>query len=756
MLQGRKLFKISLMCVILIALSAYGPWDFLGVYNKAEAAQSFLETGQKVTAFGTVIQKEIKSDYYLYSVDDATVYTNTGKLHKTSFIFKTDSNSIPINSKLNISGLVKHFSKARNDGAFDMEKYYFSKGLFFELENAEIKACKKSDIGVCEFLQAVRTEIIAIYEQYLTGEEAGFLSSVVMGERGGLENELKELFQRVGVAHVLAVSGLHVSVICMFVYRFFRRRRLGYVTSGILSGALAIIYGIITGGSVSSIRAIGMFILFLVAQMLGECYDMLTAMAIMALALLVPNPLYITNSSFIFSFGAVLVIWFIALPMADRYKRIYGNENKFLEKAISGLVFSAGIFVGMVPVTTMFFNQIPIYSILLNMIILPLMPLLLGLGLIAGIVGLIFPVLAEYLLLACHYIIYFYEWLSSLVSKLPGDATIVGHRSVFAIVVYYLVLLVVLYFLKNLSSAFEGKECGGKSIRRKGILLGISVILCVAIFIMPRKGEFEIDFLDVGQGDGIYINSGDGVRFFIDGGSSSNQDVGVYTILPFLKYKGANAIDYWFISHTDNDHISGMVELLEDGYNIKNIVFTKYIPEDDNLAKIKELAKEQGTNILYMNLNDRIGSKHLRFRCVYPMKGAGDSQDCEVDVNDYCLALVMEYDSNLDKKVDYKAFFGGDLSMEQEAAIVESKLVGKVDLLKVNHHGSRFSSDSGFLAALSPENAVISCAKKNMYGHPSPEAVTRIEDANIKIFYTMDCGRIQVTPDHIEGFIWSY
>ena len=104
MLQGRKLFKISLMCVILIALSAYGPWDFLGVYNKAEAAQSFLETGQKVTAFGTVIQKEIKSDYYLYSVDDATVYTNTGKLHKTSFIFKTDSNSIPINSKLNISG----------------------------------------------------------------------------------------------------------------------------------------------------------------------------------------------------------------------------------------------------------------------------------------------------------------------------------------------------------------------------------------------------------------------------------------------------------------------------------------------------------------------------------------------------------------------------------------------------------------------------------------------------------------------------
>ena len=756
MLQGRRLFKISLMCVIIIALSAYGPWDFLGVYSKARAAKECLETGQRVSAFGTVIQKEIKNDYYLYSVDDATVYTDNGKLHHTSFVFKTDSFSIPINSKLNISGSVKHFSKARNDGAFDMEKHYFSKGLFFELENVEVKSCSKDGLGIYEGLQAIRAKIIAIYNRYLPGEEAGFLSSVVLGDRGGLENELKDLFQRVGVAHVLAVSGLHVSVICMFIYRFLRRRRFGFAKSGALSGVVAVLYGIITGGSVSSVRAIGMFIIFLIAEVLGECYDMLTAMAVMAFALLIPNPLYITNSSFIFSFGAVLVIWFIALPMVECYRGIITTKSKLLNKMISGFVFAVGIFVGMVPVTTAFFNQIPIYSILLNLLILPLMPLLLGLGLIAGIVGLIFPVVAEYLLLACHYIIYFYEWLSSLVSKLPGAVTIVGHRSVVAIVVYYLVLFVVLYFLKNLFSAFEGKECGGKSIRRKGILLGISVILCVAIFIMPRKGDFEIDFLDVGQGDGIYINSGDGVRFFIDGGSSSNQDVGVYTILPFLKYKGANAIDYWFISHTDNDHVSGMVELLEDGYNIKNIVFTKYIPEDENLSRIKELAKEQGTNILYMNLNDRIGSKHLRFRCVYPMKGAGDGQDCDVDVNDYCLALVMEYDSNLDKKVDYKAFFGGDLSMEQEAAIVESKLVGKVDLLKVNHHGSRFSSDGGFLAALSPENAVISCAKKNMYGHPSPEAVTRIEDANIKIFYTMDCGRIQVTPDHIEGFTLDY
>ena len=217
-------------------------------------------------------------------------------------------------------------------------------------------------------------------------------------------------------------------------------------------------------------------------------------------------------------------------------------------------------------------------------------------------------------------------------------------------------------------------------------------------------------------------------------------------MLPFLKYKGASHIDYWFLSHMDLDHVSGVLELLESGYRIDNIVLSSEITQGETLSELLSLASSNGTNIIYMSQGDVCGTKHLTFECVFPT--AGLTSD---DINALSLSLLMKYDRGADGTCDYSGFFGGDIGSEQERLIAES--VNHVNLLKVSHHGSRFSSDDSFLAKLSPDIAVVSCAKVNRYGHPSPEAIERLENAAGKIYYTMESGRVRINEQGVDEFV---
>ncbi|WP_044934037.1 DNA internalization-related competence protein ComEC/Rec2 [Pseudobutyrivibrio sp. LB2011] len=770
MLRGRRLCKISLLIIITIAFSVHGPWDFLGVYTKANAADCMPE-GIQVQAVGRVYHKEIKNDSVLYYVRNATVDSEIGRLSNTSFIFKFNSDEIPNYCKLNIEGKVSHFMTSRNDGAFDMNNYYQSMGLYFELSNPEVLGYSCGLLSGKDILYKLSQALDGVYHWALPGEEAGFLSSIAIGNKGDLLGDLRELFQMVGVAHVLAVSGLHVSVVCMSFYKLLRRRGKSFICAGILAGIVAVFYGLFTGGSISSVRAICMFLIFLLADILGEAYDSLTALAVVADFLLLGNPLLIRNGSFIFSFGAILGIWYVALPLSGIYGK-YCNERKKLMKSddgfgkaikkpihrviveyfVSSFIFSIGIYGVMLPIVTQMYHETPVYSSMLNLLILPLMPVLLGLGLLGGFLGLIYLPLGKLILMPCHFVIYIFEMIASMFSKLPNANAIVGHRGIIRIVIYYGLIFAAWRLSELFNSHIDAELINPRTrisyIRSKMLVTMGLFIVVICTWFIPSKQSFEVDILDVGQGDGIYISSQDGVRFFIDGGSTSSDAVGKYTLLPFLKYKGASHIDYWFLSHMDMDHVSGVLELLESGYRIDNIVLSAEIPSDDTLSQLLELCKANGTNVLYMNQGDKCGSRHLSFTCIYPFDGLVSD-----DINALSLALLMEYDKDGDGTVDYSGFFGGDLGAEQEIAIAQSGNVGHVDLLKVSHHGSRFSSDSDFLSLLSPDVAVISCAKVNRYGHPAAEAVERIEAAAGSIYYTMDSGRVRARAGGVDVFI---
>ena len=450
--MGRRLSLISLLYVLIVALSVYGPWDYLGAYNKSNVVNQNLSDGMYVQATGRITGKEIKNDKVLYYVDDAEVSCENGRIKNISFFFRFDSKQIPNNSKINIKGSVSHFSVARNDGGFDMQNYYNSLGYYFEVRDVSVDGYVVSTHGFSDDLFWLSDRILAVYNTVMPGEEAGFLASITIGNKSELNGELRDLFQKVGVAHVLAVSGLHVSVVCMALYRLLRKRGLSFIVGGVTSGFVAVFYGLLTGGSVSSVRAIGMFLIYLLADILGESYDSLTALSVMALFLLLDNPLIIKNAGFIFSFSAILCILLLVIPVSNFYADICRQRNRLRiyditmavrvrDWFVSSLVFSVGIFVSMLPIVTSIYYETPIYSALINLVLLPLMPLLLGFGLLGGFVGLYSLGLAKILLYPCHLIIYVFELVADWASRLPYARCVVGRHWGGWLVLYYVVLV---------------------------------------------------------------------------------------------------------------------------------------------------------------------------------------------------------------------------------------------------------------------------------------------------------------------------
>lgn len=707
-----------------------------------------LYDGQVVQFEGTVYHKEIKNDKYIYFIKNSTVNANNSKIDKLSLVLNLSSDDIPNHSKIRATGTVQKFENARNEGNFDSKEYYNSLGL----------QCKITDISSIEYytlhilkrdiFYRLQKNISAFYLNELPGEEAGFLSSMVIGDKSSLDTELKDLFQRVGIVHILAVSGLHVSTICMGVFSFLRKRGKGFAFSSFFSGIIAVMYGILTGLSVSSIRAIGMFLFYLGAQVLGEAYDMITAMSIMAVLLLLQNPLYISNSSFILSFSAIIAVNYFSIPLCASFNRFISSytESKIPQKGIAykynksfakscveaignSLCFSLAITVAMLPVVTSCYYQFPLYSVFVNMLIGPIMPFILIVGLIGGLVGIAFPLLGHILMHPCHALIFILELVSDLAANLPHSTIITGKTSAVKTIIFYIVLIALLVFSQRKKS---------NKFYFEFIFKILTYTLTSLILVFSPCKSFEIDVLDVGQGDGIYIQEGNS-SFFIDGGSTDVTEVGKYRILPFLKAKGAKSIDYWFISHTDEDHMSGLLEVMEEGYKIKNIVLSKQMADSGNYESIYELAKENNTNLLFMSAGDTCGNRKVSFKCLYP--NINDKSD---DINDLCLCLLLTYDKNADGIAEFRGFFGGDIGDEVEQKLATSSQLSKVDFLKVSHHGSKYSSNEDFLNALKPKLAVVSCAKVNSYGHPAAETIDRIESITKNIFYTMDSGEISI------------
>lgn len=771
-----------------------------------------------------------------------------------------------IGSLVILKGTLKNFQQPTNPGQFNAPFYYQILRISFRLNQAEIQVKSDRFYKIAEGLYQLRRKAGSKVDALLPEQEASVMKTMLLGEKGILDEEIKDLYQRNGIAHILAISGLHISMIGMGLYQLLRRAGLKIKLSAILASMIIVLYGMMTGFAVSAIRAIAMFLLQMLAQILGRTYDRITALAVAAVLVLVEQPLYLFHSGFQFSFLCVLGISLI-LPVLGNVRK-----GKKLFEGVALMAVTLPVYLGV-------FYQIPVYSMFLNFIVLPMMSILMGAGIVMILAAFLCTSLAIPAAWLITGILMVYERLGLFTEKLPHHYWTPGCPAKWQLAVYVAVLIIiaalgrtkrkaVLYqrdcihkgcihrrggctkeilqedppcheVLQYEKSQYERSQhgmaqynipryevsqyeipqyemqnkrirriaChGGKWISTYGIPVGICwgfLLLGVVILTWRFRPELQVTFLDVGQGDCIFLQTENGDSYLTDGGSSSVSKVGKYRMIPFLKYQGASQIKAVFVSHADSDHYNGIAELLEqaelEGIRVENLVLTDIADEcrSEGYEELVELAEQNGITVQLLHEGQQLQDGELLFQCLHPSKGYRAE-----DLNETSMVLLVTYwefsmlltgdvqgageehltqelqdwkEPGVTQMQDVIRISGEEESMEEES-IEDERIEGQIEekrpqnkmganhteteltILKVAHHGSKNSTSEEFLKAANPKLAIISCGEGNRYGHPHEETLERLEKVDIPWFCTKDYGAITVTVDdksrvQVRGYI---
>lgn len=746
----------------LVLLSAF----FLGI-NNMKSQEDFrntymskIEDGREAIVFGEILKVE-ETDYGSRLIlTDCYVSLYEANIPCNEVMVYVSSDQYRVGQIYQMKGQFHLFERARNEGNFDSALFYQSQKIDFSIYASESILLGYKENAFRDGILALKIHLENVYKNSLEEEAAGFYMGMMLGDKSLLSERTKDLFAVAGISHILAISGLHMSIIGRGFYNQLRKRKIGFLAAGVLAGVLVLAYCYMVGNGTSAVRAVGMLLIFFFAQYIGRSYDMLNSLGAVVIYLIWDNPFLIEYSGFQFSIAALIGVGFVGQTMSEiAVKRNWS----------SSIWMSIGITLSTLPIVACCYYEVPLYSPFANSILLPLLTPIFAIALFGALAGCVIPVVGMVALIPCGWLFSFYKFVCELVEGLPFGSVITGVPEMEVVVAYYAVLFVGCLLLKKSFAKMSNdisSEGLAKELSFAAVMISIKklalTIVCFVLILWPKPSQSEIVFLDVGQGDGIYIGSENGTTCFIDGGSSDVNQVGTYRILPFLKAHGVKRIDYWFVSHADTDHMSGLLEVMEDGYEIGYLVVSDKMPEDENKEQLLSTAEKNEISVIHMKKGDTIQTVSMQqngvhsesgisITCLYPWENA-------VDRNEQSLVLLLECLDTSGAGI-FKALFSGDISSEAEEQLIEeygdSSKLKNVDLYKAAHHGSKHSNSQAFLEAIQPKYCVISCGIDNSYGHPSKEAVERLSDVGTKLFYTMESGQITVEIDEtIQIYSW--
>ena len=649
--------------------------------------------------------------------------------------------------KISCTGSFEAFDGELNPGQFDAASYYKNEGYTGILNAENIRIVKEEESFSPDiYLHRLNLAISDKYKKILGDKNAGSLSAMVLGDKRGLDEEIKELYQENSISHLLSISGLHISLLGGAVFLFLRRLKVSFSFPLITSSIILIIYGAFTGFSVSTSRAVIMMSVLFISFVIGKSYDLPSGLALAALILIVINHRAIYQSGFLLSFFAVIGIFYIMPELLYIFKvDIYHKKGiiKGLHLLLASIISYISILLATLPIVLNNFYEVSLTGIILNIIVIPLMSLVVITGLLGGFVALVSETVGSFILGITHYILNLYTLFCRLGDRLTFLRLIIGKPDKWQIVLYYLILVIVFYLLalkrrenklRSLKNNLSKEYNTSKRIVVTGLMTFTSFLI---IAYKPR--EFSINMLDIGQGDCFVVNDGNNDIYISDCGSTTVQNVGKTRLLPFLKSKGWGKVDTIFISHMDKDHVNGVNDLLKCAeITIGRIIISASYKSDKlncaELEELKELAKMRDIKLFYMKKGDEIVGKDISFRCIYPT----GEEDIE-DQNEASIVMRMDYKG-------LSMLFTGDIAGSTEEKIIEGSDRDTLDcdILKVCHHGSKNSSTDDFLKKVNPKLYLISCGLMNRYGHPHRDALSRMTEEGGRILRTDHMGGTQI------------
>lgn len=735
MIKRRLGFAGILLAGLILVLYLTGGGKIFGRLGVSRCEKLWKES-EEVMVEGEVYQKTRKEEkliLYLKKIQIREMGNGKAVADERLLVYLDEKGNGPeIGQRILVKGNVGFFDPAANPGNFDQKNYYKQQNIQAVLWKGKVLEKQVKKTSFREKLWQFRNRTADEICREMGKRRGGILCAVLLGDSFYTEEKVKELYRVAGIGHLLAISGLHISFFGNGLYRGLRKTGFSILQAGVVGSLLLGSYVVMTGMSVSALRAFTMFLIRMGAELTGREYDGLTALGIAEIGLLLANPLRLFTAGFQLSFAAVLGIYLIGS----------GNKKGRFSDSVR---MSVRLWFFLLPVTLWHYYETCLYAPAWNLLVIPMASVLLLCG-SAGMAVMLIPcgagdIMQSALWKITEWILLFYEKGSGLLLELPGARWIPGRPRLWQIACYYGVLL--FYLWRKRKEKKEGRQTG-KQVVRQLVTAGILLILLG----IPKwkRGQMELTMLDVGQGDCFFFRDGNGKNYLIDGGSSSVDAAGRYRLEPFLKFRGVKRLDYVWVTHGDVDHLNAVEELLERrkyGVEIQYLIFPEQKYWDERLIKLCNLAEEAGTKVRVMEMDTIFLSGKLKMRCLWP--GEGEPSE---NGNENSLVLHLQYGK-------ITMLFTGDLENTGEELLAEriknlrkkGELPACYDLLKVGHHGSRNATGEELLEVIRPRAAFCSSGKENRYGHPHAETLERLAKWGVSLYNTKDRGAVSMYTD---------
>lgn len=748
---GGSLWKIKKTELLLIAAAFFAGVIIIRFVEEPKEAFGYVTEPLYVTVSGEVISIKDNTDYSNVILEKTEVIYN-GKKYCVDgiLLYLSEVSNLQIGDVIAASGELSSFLLPRNDGEFNLYNYYKSMGIYYQVRmtgNSGVpKVISVKRLPVSESINDLRTRLVhKLLKHCYSVKDAGTMSAILLGEKEYLDEELKENFRISGISHILVVSGLHISLVGMGIFEVLKRL-MGYMPACVAACAAVVFYVWLTGFGASGQRALIMFVISMLGNFIGRSYDMSSGIGLALLGMLVKTPYLFLGSGFVLSFLSVFAIGTIMPAVEDMCKWAFN-------KKMSGTVSGIAIFWMTLPVVIWNYYEYSLYSLLLNVLIIPCMSVLVILGAV-GLLGEIFWGTGEILLKGpVHILLLFFEEMSQFFNEMSVGRILFGKPQTGQILSTYTLLSFVIcgYFIikqlikrrKRFPAVFKKKK-----VRHILALLFISGISIIEIFILlpKNKSRLEITMLDVGQGECIFMEFPTGECILLDAGSMDVKRLYEKRLGPFFKARAVERLDYIIISHADADHCSAVEDILqaESRIDVDCLVLPAVNGEDNNLKKLFALAHNRGCTVKTLGRGDNIKVGEAVFYCLNPDSYEYYTEDKR---NDSSIVLLMKY-------FDFDMLLTGDISERMESEL--ATYLKDCEVLKVAHHGSKYSNSDGLLKIVSPQIALISCSENNNYGHPHTETMERLSEAGCLVFITKDKGAITIAVDKEKLRISSF
>lgn len=674
---------------------------FFQLSIESRSLHPFLEEEWNIR--GTVCEiKQLRSGYDVLMRASALTVSDREMPIRHQFRFFT---SLPLkkHAEIILQGKPEVIPQPLNPGDWNAELFYKAKNVFYQIRKAQVTILKE---GYVDWRERIAEYSNSKIRSFLPKEEAALFIGIFLGQKNEISSEWREEFKKAGIAHILAISGLHIGFLYFAMRRILKKLPLRFGAQYVLTMGFLCLYIIFTGMSASAIRT---FLMLAVNESTFFFYkprEPKSAFVLVFSAMLLFHPFYLFDIGFQFSFVSVAIILFV-------YPFLWKKTNK----ALSFLQLSLTCQIFLIPLYSLYYQELSLIAILTNVFMIPMITFFISMGVWAFLLSMLSPWIAKGFIGASYFTM-----------KLALEGIFRFNQFTYATIPMRAMLWqeVILFFGITVWAVFRQK---------KKILW---LLLFVIILFIPYEITPKLTMLDVGQAESMVLEYKNRT-VILDAGLKQNRST-----VSYLKYKGKWKIETILLSHLDADHIGGLAQLLET-YPVEEIGISEayrrignmnFSREEDKLQQkyeaLLEQAKQKGVRLSYWKEDDVLQMDDLQIRFLYP--GAEDSPEKS---NDFSFVAELDYYGT-------KVLFTGDIGLDVEEKLIERGQLSDITLLKVAHHGSKYASRPDFLKQVKPELAIISCGRYNRYGHPATQTLDSLRRAGARTEVTFGEGAIQI------------